>query len=151
MTPRAASEEAAVTPEAPPATELQANAVVQAAFAAAWADSLADDPALRHEEGGFIYVNATTGDVDVRRAPPGGRDSLDLSSPPRLADCFLAATFHTHPNPTARGWDPTPSSEDYTEAEDSGVPWFVITDSGVYAVGPDRRVGGLAGSPGYPI
>jgi hypothetical protein len=138
-------------PDAPTAAELEANPVVQAAFTAAWADSLTDDPALRHEEGGFIYLNVTTGDVVIRRAPPGGRDALDLTYAPFLADCYLVGTFHTHPNPSAEGWDPTPSSDDYAEADDSGVPWFVITDSGVYIIGPDRRVGGLSGSPGYPI
>jgi hypothetical protein len=140
-----------VTPDAPAAAELQANPVVQAAFTAAWADSLADDPVLRHEEGGFIYVNAMTGEVVVRRATPGGRDALDLTNPPPLQDCYLVATFHTHPNPSHLGWDPTPSSDDYREADDSGVPWFAITDAGIYAVGPERRMGGLSGPPGYPI
>jgi hypothetical protein len=130
---------------------LQVNPVVQAAFTAAWADSLADDAVLRHEEGGFIYVNATTGEVVVRRAPPGERRKIDLSYPPVLADCFLVATYHTHPNPLALGWDLEPSEEDRIEATDSGVPWFVVSELGVFVVGPDRRGGGLSGKPGYPI
>ena len=44
-----------------------------------------------------------------------------------------------------------PSSDDYREADGSGVPWFVITDVGVYVAEPDSRVGGLSGPPGYPI
>jgi hypothetical protein len=140
-----------VTPDAPSATELQTNPVVQAALAAAWADSLVDDMILRHEEGGYIFVNATTGEVIVRRVLPGGRDVLDLSMPPELSGCFLVATYHTHPNPTAVGWDPEPSQADRLVAADSGVPWFIISDLGVYVVGPDRRVGGLSGPPGYPI
>ncbi len=140
-----------MTPEAPSAAELEANPVVQAALRAAWADSLADDDTLRHEEGGFIYVNVLTGEVVVRRVAPGGLDALNLSHPPELADCFLVATFHTHPNPSALGWDPTPSSDDYREADDSGVPWLVVTDVGVFIAGPERRVGGLSGSPGYPF
>ena len=137
--------------DAPSAAELQANPVVQAAFVAAWADSLTDDASLRHEEGGYIYMNATTGEIVVRRAPSGGRDALDLSTPTTPPDCFLVATYHTHPNPSRLGWDPTPSSDDYREADGSGVPWFVVTDAGIYVVGPDRRVGGLTGLPGYPI
>jgi hypothetical protein len=140
-----------MTPDAPTAAELQANPVVQAAFAAAWADSLVDDPVLRHEEGGFIYVNVVTGDVVVRRAVPGGRDAMDLSHPPILADCFLAATYHTHPNPLALGLDPEPSPNDRREADDSGVPWFVVSEIGVFVIGPNQRVGGLSGPPGYPI
>jgi hypothetical protein len=59
-------------PPAPTAAELEANSVVQAAFAAAWADSLADDDQLRHEEGGYIYANPS-GDVLARRALSGVR------------------------------------------------------------------------------
>lgn len=58
--------------EAPTAADLEQHPVVRAAFAAAWADSLADDPVQRHEEGGYIYTDLT-GTVIVRRAPPGGR------------------------------------------------------------------------------
>jgi hypothetical protein len=140
-----------MTSDAPSATELQANPLVQAAFTAAWADSLVDDDVLRHEEGGYIYVNATTGEIVVRRVPPGGRDALDFSTPAQLTDCYLVATFHTHPNPSRLGWDPTPSSDDFREADDSGKPWFVISDVGVFVVGPERRVGGRSGSRGYPI
>lgn len=140
-----------MTPDAPTAAELEANPVVQAALATAWADSLPDDPVQRHEEGGYVYVNATTGEVVVRRVPSGGRDALDLSVPPLLPGCYVVATFHTHPNPSTLGFDPTPSSDDYREADGSGVPWLVISDVGVYVAGPDRRVGGLSGPPGYPI
>ena len=139
------------TPDAPSAAELEANPVIQAAFAAAWADSLADDASLRHEEGGFIYANPLTGDVVIRRAPPGLRRQLDLSRPPVVSGCFLVATYHTHPNPVALGWDPEPSADDRLEAMDSGVPWFVVSEIGVFVTGPDRRVGGLQGPSGYPI
>jgi hypothetical protein len=136
--------------DAPTAAELQVHPTVVAAFAAAWADSLPDDPTLRHEEGGFIYVNATTGEVIVRRAQPGEWSELDLNSPPTLPDCFLVATYHTHPNPIAEGWDPHPSLPDRRWAFDTGVPWFVISELGVFVTGPDRRVGGLTGAGGYP-
>lgn len=141
----------AQVPEAPSAAELQQNPVVQAAFAAAWADSFPDDPALRHEEGGYIYVNTTTGDVLIRRALPGEQDELRLTHPPVLPGCYLVATFHTHPNPATEGWIPDPSPEDRIGADDTGVPWFVVTEFDVFVVGPDRRVGGLAGPGGYPL
>ena len=138
-----------MNPDAPPATELQANPVVQAAFAAAWADSLVDDPALRHEEGGFIYANAN-GDVVIRRTLPGGRRFVDLSSPPTVSGYFLVATYHTHPIQIADGGDPDPSSDDRENADDTGVPWFVVSELGICFVGPDRRVGALTGHGGYP-
>jgi hypothetical protein len=140
-----------VTPEAPSAADLQANPVVQAAFAAAWADSLVDDAVLRHEEGGYLYSNVTTGAVIIRRVLPGERDAIRLHQPPILPDCFLVATFHTHPNPLAEGWIPEPSPEDREGAAETGMPWFVITELGVLHVGPDRRVGGLTGPGGYPL
>ena len=138
-----------MTPDAPSAAELQANPVVQAALDAAWADSFPDDPALRHEEGGYIYANQA-GDVVIRRVPPGGQRSLVLHSPPDVPGYFLVATYHTHPNLIADGGDPDPSPDDIEFADESGVPWFVVSELGVVFVGPDRRVGGLAGPSGYP-
>lgn len=137
--------------DAPTAAELEANPAVQAAFAAAWADSLADDDNLRHEEGGYIYVDGTTGEVSVHPAAPGQRRRIELSAPPLVAGCFLVATFHTHPNPVALGWDPEPSVDDLVGAAATGVPWFVISEVGVFVAGPDRRRGGLSGRPGYPM
>jgi hypothetical protein len=137
--------------DAPTTAELQANPVVQAAFAAAWADSFSDDPTLRHEEGGYVFYHPTTGDVMIRRALPGLTEQLDLTYPPDVRDHYLVATFHTHPNSAALGWMPDPSPDDYAVAAGSGVPWFIITEENVYVVGPDRRVGGCTGPSGYPI
>ena len=137
--------------DAPTATELEAHPVVQAALSAAWADSLADDIALRHEEGGYIYVEAVTGAVHIRRAAPGDRWGIYLTYPPLLAGCFLVATYHTHPNLSSEGWQVGPSDEDRELAAESGVPWLIVSDVGVFVAGPDRRVGGLIGSPGFPI
>ena len=122
-----------------------------AAFAAAWADSFPDDPALRHEEGGYIYCEAATGRLIVRRAMPGGERTINLSHPPRLPGCFLVATYHTHPNSAALGWQPDPSLQDRIAADGSGVPWFVVAEQQVFICGPKQRLGGLTGPPGYPI
>jgi len=136
--------------DAPSATELQANPVVRAALAAAWADSLADDVRLRHEEGGYIYHEAITGTIHVRRAGPGDRWGIHLTNPPILDGCFLVATDHTHPNLSSEGWWVGPSDFDRELAADSGVPWLIVSDVGVFVAGHDRRVGGLSGPPGYP-
>ncbi len=137
--------------DVPTAAELEANPVVQAAFAAAWADSLADDLALRHEEGGYIYVEVDTGAVHIRRAAPGDRWGIYLTNPPILTGCFVVATYHTHPNLSSEGWQVGPSDEDRELAAESGVPWLIVSDVGVFVTGPDRRDGGLTGSPGFPI
>ena len=136
--------------DAPSATELQKHPVVQAAFAAAWADSFPDDPSLRHEEGGFIYANATTGEIIVRRVLPGESDAIDLSYPPLVAGAFLIATYHTHPHPPDRVWTAEPSPTDRRLAQQSGVPWFVVSHVGTFVAGPERRAGGLIGPFGYP-
>lgn len=136
--------------DAPTAAELEAHPVVRAAFRAAWADSFPDDATLRHEEGGYIYANPTTGEIAVRRTLPGHRKYLNLNNPPELVGYFLIATYHTHPTLIADGGDPDPSRDDVYWAFDSGVPWFIVSELGVVSVGPDRRVGGLTGDPGYP-
>lgn len=137
--------------DAPTAAALQADPVVRAAFAAAWADSFPDDRSLRHEEGGYIYASPNTGEIVVRRAFLGTQDELTLKTPPAIPGYFLVATYHTHPNPIAEGWNPDPSDDDILNAFDTGVPWFVCSELGVSVAGPDRRVGGLTGNPGYPM
>ena len=137
--------------DAPTADELSADPVVQAAFAAAWADSFAEDTTLCHEEGGYIYFDPATRRVSVRRTRPGERRSIDLSNPPEVVGNFLVATYHTHPHSSSLNWQPDPSLQDRLAAADSGVPWFVVAEQQVYACGPTRRVGGLTGPPGYPI
>lgn len=136
--------------DAPTAAELQADPVVRAAFAAAWADSFPDDRSLRHEEGGYIYFDPSSGRIAVRRAVPGVEGAVDLSFPPTLPGYYLVATYHTHPSPSALGWMPDPSADDHRLANESGVPWFVVTEETVYVVGPARRSGGCTGPGGYP-
>ena len=135
---------------APTAAELLQESVVQQALAQAWADSQPDDPAQRHEEGGWIYMNVTTGTVSAARAAAGGQANLDLSSPPIIPGSAVVATFHTHPNPSAEGWLPGPSSADTQSAWLLGVPCLIRADDGVHTTGPQSRRGGLAGPPGFP-
>lgn len=136
--------------DAPSAEELKEHPVVKAAFAAAWADSFPDDPVLRHEEGGFIYANPATGEIIVRRVLPGGWNFIDLRHPPEVSDAFLVATYHTHPRLIVDGGDPDPSPEDIHNGKVSRVPWLIVTEVGVFRVGPERREGGLSGHPGFP-
>jgi hypothetical protein len=136
--------------QAPTAAELLNEPVVQQAMEAAWNDSLSDDPVRRHEEGGWIYMNVTTGELFVRRAPAGGQTILDMSSPPMVAGALVVATFHTHPNPSAEGWEPGPSAADTQSAWLFGVPCLIRADNGFHTTGPLSRRGELSGGPGYP-
>ena len=135
---------------APTATELLNNPTVRRALDEAWTDSQADDAVARHEEGGWIYMNTTSGDIAVRHAAAGGQTTLDLSDPPVLPDCVVVATFHTHPNPSLEGWEPGPSADDTESAWLFGVPCLIRADDGIHTTGPDSRRGGLTGNPGYP-
>lgn len=135
--------------DAPDAGELLNDPTVQAAFAAAWADSFPDDPQMRHEEGGFIYYNPIVKTIAIRRTRPGRRSELDLSSPPVVQDCYLVGIYHTHP--TLIGFMPDPSSDDHKLADEAGIPFFTISEEQVYVIGPTQRVGGCTGSAGFPI
>src|SRR5438552_1152472 len=134
----------------PTAAELLAHSVVIHAMDAAWADSRVNNPTLRHEEGGWIYLESSTGVVVTRRAPAGTRSRLSLANPPLLPNHVIVGTFHTHPNPASEGWTTGPSIQDQRAADYTGVPWLIRADDGDYSAGPDNRRGGLVGSPGYP-
>jgi hypothetical protein len=136
--------------QAPTATELLNDPAVPQALDNAWADSLVDDPVGRHEEGGWIYPDASSGKITTQRASSGGQAMINLNDPPIVAGSVVVGKFHTHPNPTAEGWQPGPSGADLLIDDVHGVPDLIRADNGVYVSGPDQRRGGLAGAPGYP-
>lgn len=136
--------------QAPSAADLLNDLMVQQALEQAWNDSIPGDPLQRHEEGGWIYMNNTTGNVVAHRAPAGGQTTLDLSAPPIVPGAVVVATFHTHPNPSADGWQPGPSSADMQVAWLFGVPFLIRADDGIHTTGPGSRRGGPTGGPGYP-
>jgi hypothetical protein len=135
---------------APTATELLNDPTVQQALEQAWVDSLSADPVERHEEGGWIYLDIQTVDVTVRRAVSGGQTRIDLTHPPVIAGSVVVGKFHTHPNPTAEGWNPGPSVADHHADALHGVPDLIRADDGIYVSGPVSRRSGLKGNAGYP-
>jgi hypothetical protein len=58
--------------DAPTIAELLRSPVVLSALEAAWRASLSDDPLQRHEEGGWVFMDVTTGALAAIRAPAGG-------------------------------------------------------------------------------
>lgn len=136
--------------QAPSGKELLNQLIVREALDQAWHDSQPDDPTQRHEEGGWIYLDMTSGEIMVRRARSGGQALMDLAQPPIVPGALVVAKFHTHPNPTAEGWEPGPSDSDLRTDTIHGVPDLIRADDGVHFSGPDRRDGGLQGKPGYP-
>jgi hypothetical protein len=134
----------------PTIADLLRAPVVRQAIEEAWVDSEDSNPSRRHEEGGWVYADVIAGGLTIRRAPAGGHAMLDLNTPPLVVGSMIVATFYTHPNPTAEGWDPQPSPADTRSAEILGVPCIVRADNGIYTTGPDSRRGGLLGNSGFP-
>ena len=134
----------------PTAAELLNDPAVQQALAQAWIDSQPNDPAQRHEEGGWIYMDTGNGHLSVRRAQQGAGAAVDLTNPPAIGGSVVVGKFHTHPNSTADGWNPGPSRIDRLVDARHGVPDLIRADDGVHHSGPQSRRGGLKGGPGYP-
>ena len=133
--------------QAPTATELLNHPTVRQAIEEAWKDSLPQDANRRHEEGGWIYLDAS-GELVVRRAAAGFQAELSLDNPPEIPGAVLVGIFHTHPNPTAEGWYGGPSEADRRADERDGVPDLIRADDATYVSGPESRRGGLSGGPG---
>jgi len=134
----------------PTAAELLADIIVSSALDQAWLDSQSNDAARRHEEGGWIYLDLLTGDLHIRRSASGSQNTIDLDDPPLVARAMLVGVFHTHPNPTAEGWQAGPSGYDQIKDNLNGVPDLIRADDGTHFSGPNVRRGGLTGNPGYP-
>lgn len=121
---------------------------IHAAMRWAWERSQADNPELRHEEGGYIVVE-TDVTLGVRWWQPGNRSSI--VPPHRAADRSFAGRrvvgeFHTHPNPPkdelGRTWSQEPSPIDITGIvrEKYSVASYIVTEEYVWQIEPDGRV-----------
>src|SRR4051812_36063935 len=95
-----------------------AHPVIKAEMQQAWLDSQPDDPTKRHEEGGYILLNAD-GSLSVIRWPRGERSRIvppPMEHGNRYNGLQAVAGFHTHPNPAmddlGRAWEQGPSGSD---------------------------------------
>ena len=123
----------------PTLNELLQDAVVDAALRQAWQDSNPYAPdvprgqpgSLKQEQGGFIYWNVQTGDLEIERLPPGSREGLTGIPLSSTALRILAGSFHTHPNTLAEGYaaDPSPADRHFTRAI-AHVPEIIETHEG---------------------
>ena len=112
----------------------------------AWGESAADDPANRHEEGGYIVLNANLS-YRVERWPRGERSrsfppSLDINN--RYQDKEVVAAFHTHPNPpvdeAGREWEQGPSESDRRWHLRRKIRGFVIGRVFIYEIDANARI-----------
>ena len=63
--------------QAPTIADLLNDPTVRQALEEAWTDSLPADPIQRHEEGGWVYLDTTTGGITAQRATPGTQALVD--------------------------------------------------------------------------
>src|SRR4051794_37663231 len=98
-----------VPTQPPTAAELLVSSEVMQALTESWADSRANHPTNRHEEGGWIYLDLSNGAIVTTRAPAGTQSRLSLANPPALPNHVIVGTFHTHPNPASEGWETGPA------------------------------------------
>lgn len=138
------------SPRAPTQAELVRSPIVRDAVEAAWLDSLPHDPQLRHEEGGWIYMNLETGVVFTHRAPAGSTAGVDLRSPAPYVDAVVVGTFHTHPNGVEANYDLGPSESDRNWDYSRGVPAIVRSSLGYHTYGWERRRLDLEGPWAFP-
>jgi len=101
---------------------------------------------------GHIGVPLLLCDIPLSPVPLAARAQTnpDLSWPPVVQGAAVVATFHTHPNPSAEGWQSGPSAADTQSAWLFGVLCLIRADDGTHTTGPASRRGGLTGDPGYP-
>jgi hypothetical protein len=109
----------------------------------AWRESRAEDPKQRHEEGGYILLNAD-GSYTVERWPRG--EQFRIAPPPLdINGCYngtqVIAVFHTHPNPpideAGREWEQGPSEADRRWHVRRRLRGFVISATSVYEIAVD--------------
>jgi RHS repeat-associated protein len=130
---------------------------VRGAMERAWEESMADDPVLRHEEGGWIYIHPETRIIVTVRewrsqyvgVQVAGHRSIDLWHPPILDMFYIVADFHTHPNPPPDPQGPSPDDDDI--ARQVGVPGLILSWSGYRITNGTNRRENYNGSFGYPL
>ena len=142
--------EPVVAPLAPTQVQLVQSPIVRDAVEQAWRDSNPHDANLRHEEGGWIYMNIQTGQVFTHRAPRGSSAGIDLRSPVAYVDAVVVGTFHTHPHSLADKYDLGPSDSDRNWDYSRGVPGLVRSSLGYHTHGWERRRLDLSGPWAYP-
>ena len=120
--------------------DLLADHAVRAEIRRAWQESTVDDPANRHEEGGYIVRNAD-GTYSVERWPRGEKSGIippPLKSGNHYMDREVIATFHTHPNPpideAGREWKEEPSERDQRWHARHRLRGYVIGHTSIYEI-----------------
>lgn len=120
--------------------DLLGDPTIVAAISRAWQDSKPDDLQARHEEGGYIVLNADL-NYAVERWPHGERSRIvppPLDADNRYNGSMVVAAFHTHPNPPidemGREWKQDPSESDRRWYARRKLKGFVISRMFVYEI-----------------
>ncbi|GLJ27188.1 hypothetical protein SUGI_0532940 [Cryptomeria japonica] len=146
---------------APKITDILTDRDVQEALGTAWKESFLQSPNSYQVRGGWIYADSNYPDAhkyivvqqaSKDRSPQGADGDIDLDNPEKDVvlssdDYKLVADFHTHP--FAGKIQHRADSDDIKRAYERGVPGIVVSCSGVFYYGPQRRAS-MDGPTGYP-
>ncbi|KAH9292913.1 hypothetical protein KI387_041902 [Taxus chinensis] len=151
---------------APTVTEIISNEDVQQALGKAWKESFNSISNSNTQRGGWIYADSNYPDdhkyllvqhaTKQRSQHQGVADAdghIQLDNPekegaPSSEHYKLVADFHTHPN--SHDDNQRPDSDDIKRAYERGVPGILVSCSGIFYYGPQRRAS-LDGPNGYPL
>eukprot|EP01018_Ginkgo_biloba_P015199 Gb_29274 [translate_table: standard] len=153
--------------EGPTAVQIIKRSEFQQALAQVWSASFIKND-LYQIRGGWVYVDSTNPNnyfvqrAAKERAPQASLQDVEadtesveiaLDDPEKDKNSFpdsgnykLVADFHTHPFPHTYQ---EPESDDISRAYKRGVPGVVVSCSGIFSYGPQRRAS-LDGPTGYP-
>ena len=122
----------------PSIKELLADPDVSSALTNAWTNSL-PGTLLDHEEGGWVYWNPKTHEVNITSAPPGppigdgfNGGSINLNRAPGKDGWIVVGDFHTHPRTGADPnnpflfWRVGASVSDESAAEVHNTPGIIV-------------------------
>jgi len=122
------------------------DSTIIAEISRAWRESQPDDPANRHEEGGYIVLNPNR-TCGIERWPRGWQSRI-VPPPMDANNCYnqkpVIAAFHTHPNPPVdeigREWEQGPSESDRRWHRHRNIRGFVVSRLLVYEIDESASV-----------
>jgi RHS repeat-associated protein len=125
------------------ANEMTSDRKVRDKLNEAWNDT----ETTRLEQGGWIFQDPKTGELEVRRTTNvGTQNSIDLGKPPSVEGKVLVGTFHTHPSGS-----PRPSDGDIKLTNAYNLPDVIVKAKDIFPIyGPVRR-GSNPDAASYPI
>ena len=88
----------------------------------AWSASQPNDPANRHEEGGWIYLDLISGEVSIRPAPRGTQAEIILDAPPEISGSVIVGITTRIQTPLRRDGIQAPAKRTVARTSETVFP-----------------------------